>query len=329
MLHKAVSDDELKHIESLLSSEEKRYLKDFLLYLATIKSVEVLKTVRKYIESGNYEAIVTYFDDLAKPLNETVRDSITNIGRQETKILQPKAQTAIDAKIPKGFPKPKIILSFDPGHQRASELIKNSSETLIRQITEDQRRIIYDIVADGLSKGSNSRIIASEIAENIGLTAYQRRVVENYRRLLEQGSKQALDRALRDRRFDRTIQSGKPLSQAQIDKMVEAYRKKYIRYRAETIARTEAGKAVSEAQEEALRQTMEDVGFTADDVVRTWHATRDSRTRDTHNYLNGKKVKYNQPFKSSSGAFLRYPRDPNGPASEVVNCRCTVTNSFT
>lgn len=49
-------------------------------------------------------------------------------------------------------------------------------------------------------------------------------------------------------------------------------------------------------------------------------ATLDSRTRDSHRQLDGEVVGDDGKF--SNG--LRYPGDPEGPAAEVWNCRCTL-----
>ena len=56
------------------------------------------------------------------------------------------------------------------------------------------------------------------------------------------------------------------------------------------------------------------------DIVKQWDSTLDSRTRPTHQKLDGELVKVDEKF--SNG--LRYPGDSNGVASEVVNCRCAL-----
>lgn len=56
------------------------------------------------------------------------------------------------------------------------------------------------------------------------------------------------------------------------------------------------------------------------DVEKQWLAALDSRTRGSHRHLDGETVKLDAEF--SNG--LKYPGDPNGPASEVYNCRCTL-----
>lgn len=56
------------------------------------------------------------------------------------------------------------------------------------------------------------------------------------------------------------------------------------------------------------------------DVKKQWLAALDSRTRSSHRHLDGEVVKLDAEF--SNG--LKYPGDPDGPASEVYNCRCTL-----
>lgn len=56
------------------------------------------------------------------------------------------------------------------------------------------------------------------------------------------------------------------------------------------------------------------------DVEKQWLAALDSRTRGSHRHLDGETVKLDAKF--SNG--LKYPGDPDGPASEVYNCRCTL-----
>lgn len=56
------------------------------------------------------------------------------------------------------------------------------------------------------------------------------------------------------------------------------------------------------------------------DVEKQWLAALDRRTRGSHRHLDGETVKLDGEF--SNG--LKYPGDPDGPGSEVYNCRCTL-----
>lgn len=56
------------------------------------------------------------------------------------------------------------------------------------------------------------------------------------------------------------------------------------------------------------------------DLKQEWLATLDSRTRESHRWMDGERVDVGKVF--SNGC--RYPGDPNGPSAEVYNCRCTL-----
>ncbi len=56
------------------------------------------------------------------------------------------------------------------------------------------------------------------------------------------------------------------------------------------------------------------------DVEKRWLAALDSRTRGSHRHLDGETVRLDAEF----GNGLKYPGDPDGPGSEIYNCRCTL-----
>lgn len=55
-------------------------------------------------------------------------------------------------------------------------------------------------------------------------------------------------------------------------------------------------------------------------VRKEWLATLDGRTRHSHAMLDGKVVDKDKKFENG----CMFPGDPNGPAYEVYNCRCTL-----
>ena len=82
--------------------------------------------------------------------------------------------------------------------------------------------------------------------------------------------------------------------------------------RAELIARTETTRVTNGAQRESLAAYASSEGVT---VLKTWLATRDSRTRDEHRALDGTTVGIDQAFPNG----LQAPGEPN--------CRCTLIYS--
>ena len=83
------------------------------------------------------------------------------------------------------------------------------------------------------------------------------------------------------------------------------------------IARTEGHRI----QQTAAYNAQEKAKENGANVVKQWDATLDSRTRPSHMEVDGEIRETDEAF--SNG--LMYPGDPSGDASEVINCRCTLT----
>ena len=59
-------------------------------------------------------------------------------------------------------------------------------------------------------------------------------------------------------------------------------------------------------------------------LQKTWVATNDERTRESHALMDGETVDIDEPFSNE----LMYPADPDGDPSEVYNCRCTMVTEI-
>lgn len=85
--------------------------------------------------------------------------------------------------------------------------------------------------------------------------------------------------------------------------------------------------ALNEAQNAGRQQQMNDAHKMGIEVEKEWIAVHDSRTRDSHRYLDGRRVPYNKPFVSLLGE-IRFPSDPTADAADVFNCRCTMVTIY-
>lgn len=90
--------------------------------------------------------------------------------------------------------------------------------------------------------------------------------------------------------------------------------------RAVRIARTETTGAVNASTLEAARLEAELLGI---ELHKVWVSTMDPRTRPEHFAADGQRVPLDGEFEIGD-ARLAFPGDPNGPASQVVNCRCAL-----
>ncbi|HEU4727679.1 MAG TPA: phage minor head protein [Kofleriaceae bacterium] len=224
----------------------------------------------------------------------------------------------------------KKLITFDMLDPGVLSVAERSRLDLIREITTEQRILIRAALIGGAESGANPREIAQEIRDEIGLTEYQERIVQNYRRELERGQyADALARELSSGHSDRTIAAAvrnrTALSQAQIDAAVDRYRQNWIAFRAENIARTESLRIAHQGTEELYRQAIARGDVRTEQIERTWNTAHDPRVRSTHRSMDQQKRGFGETFTTGAGVELRFPADPAGPAKETIECRCVVS----
>ncbi|AZV00271.1 phage minor head protein [Paracoccus kondratievae] len=234
----------------------------------------------------------------------------------------------------------RFVLGFDGRHIRAEEWISTRSSRLIADIVEDQRQMAREVIRAGVEAGRSPRQVALDLVGRvnratgkreggfIGLTAQQARWVRNAEAQIRSMDAGYLDRARRDKRYDamvrKAIKDGKQLSEADLRRVVSRYKDRLLKMRADAIARTETLNALRAGRHEGFKQLIDSGKVRADQVVVTWSATMDGRTRDTHRSMNGQKIRMGQLFTSPSGAMFEYPGDVThgAPPEEIIQCRC-------
>jgi hypothetical protein len=218
-------------------------------------------------------------------------------------------------------------IAFNVVNERAVRQMQANQLKLVREFTDAQRDATRLVLTDGVTRGISPIQQARNLRASVGLTARQAQAVINYRRLLEEGSSEALTRQLRDRRYDRTVaraaRGGDPLTPAQVQTMVDRYEARYVQYRSKVIARSEALRSVHQGTEEAYNQAIDAGHITAASLQRKWVTARDERVRHSHRRLNGMVRGWGDTWPGDDGP-LRYPGDPDAPASETVQCRCVI-----
>lgn len=170
----------------------------------------------------------------------------------------------------------------------------------------------------------------------VGLTNQQAQFVTNARAQLLSGAPDQMQgyfsRQLRDRRFDglvrRAMAAGKPVPAADVDRIVARYADRLLALRGETISRTEALAAFNQARDEAFQQAIDTGAIRPQNAVKIWRTAADARVRDAHAAMGGQKVRFDQPFRSPTGALLMHPGDTSrgAGASDIANCRCISVN---
>lgn len=237
------------------------------------------------------------------------------------------------AEIPRRFRR-----SFNMTNPRVNQwLSRASSELITGDLIPEQREAVRIALERGISAGKNPRTVALDIVGRMdargvrrgGVIGLNRQQADYYVRSAEELA--TLDphyftRRRRDRRYDamvrRAMDSETPLTAKQIETISGRYADRLRVLRGETIARTESGFAVKAAGDEAMQQVFDDGLTTPDAVEKVWDSTMDGRARPDHAAMNRKSVKWNEDFILPDGSRMSGPHDINGPASQVVNCRC-------
>jgi len=215
-------------------------------------------------------------------------------------------------------------LTFNPAGAAAAATFQELNQRVIQLLTQQQTEALAEMrrIAQTIEPIRSMQLVR----QSLTLTARQIRAVDNFRRLLEEGSSEALDRVLRDRRFDPTIRraiAGEvQLTTDQIDRMVDRYRSRQLDFRARTIAATEAVRIANEADNLFWRQAVQDLQVEQDTLVREWVTSKDEKVRSSHRSLLGQQRGLEDTFISGNGNSLRFPGDPRAPASDTINCRC-------
>ena len=91
--------------------------------------------------------------------------------------------------------------------------------------------------------------------------------------------------------------------------------KKYSRYQAQRLVRTETTRAANYGVEQSALNV-----FPGENLIKEWSTSLDGRERDWHGVANGQKVKQQDSFIVGGEAIMR---PGEGSGRNVINCRCS------
>lgn len=303
----------------------------FLEGIFRLRSAAQVERIARELEAGNLDnalRAVNLNPTAFRALDTRTREAFIS-GGDTTLAAFPEM---LDAE---GF---RFAVRFNISNPEAERWLADRSSRRVVEILADQRNMIRDFLSYGLSQGDNPRTSALDLVGRIGasgrreggvigLTNSQMQWVRNYKAELQSDNPlQALERGLRDRRFDgivrRAAERGERIAAGKITSMVTAYMNRALRFRAEAIARTETMAALHESQQQAIEQTVQDGLLTYEQVRFRWRTAGDARVRDSHDAMEGQTVGLGEYFVSGLGNRLEYPGDPSAPPEDIINCRC-------
>lgn len=318
--------------DTLIDAWEPPLRRAFLDAVYQLRDFAQIDQIARMLEAGDVDGALRAvgLDPVAfRKFDRTLEDAFESGGKATAQLVPVTA----DAQ---GL---RTVFQFNIRNPQAENWLRIHSAGAVKDILDDQRAMIRAYLSDAMAKGVNPRTAALDLVGRIsattgkreggtiGLTASQEQWVRKYaEELASQNPLAALERTLRDKRFDATVlkaaRDKTPIPADLVQKMLRNYRNNALRYRAEAIARTEAMAALHQSQEEAMRQAVESGAIAAQTVAYVWRTAGDARVRDSHAAMEGQRRKMGDMFTTGNGARLRYPGDPEGPASEIVNCRC-------
>jgi hypothetical protein len=292
-----MTDDDLwRTIEGLAKGQEPAIRQAFLSAVKALKASVSIEDVAVALERGGLTGLLALFPDAAfktafQALPGALHGAATAAGAwQAGQVVNAAHVATARTWAPK-----TLSFAFDALNPKLIDTVRRQAADLVVEIGRQTREAIREEVRLGMERGENPRTTARAIREHIGLTSKQQQAVANFRYELERfheresaagwnlggqisrapGGAQTyaigpdglpLDqihqRRLRDFRYDKVLdaamQSGKPLTAAQIDKMTDAYSRKYLKYRSETIATTEALRASNLGIEATWKQAIDE-----------------------------------------------------------------------
>lgn len=312
--------DSQELIEKLLRKMRARIRRQFGLIVLQMKNETSLADLAEFLSVRDYQSPLRMLDAAAERLATTLNSAFMLSTEEFVEAMAEKLG---------------LVISFDQFNPAVVEFTRQNKFELIRNFTREQTEATRQAILRGVQEGLNPREMARAFRDSIGLTKNQERAVANFRKLLEQNDPEALLRQLRDRRFDRTVAraidfEGK-LSKSEIKRMVDRYRDRMLKFRSETIARTEALPMVHKAHDEAVRQAVDKGVIEKSKIKRTWKSAHDDRVRDpktgaktSHRTMHNQVRGFGEAFVSGAGNLLMYPGEPNAPAVDRIQCRCVV-----
>ena len=258
-----------------------------------------------------------------------------NGGLQSSKIYLANAHLQARNVAASGIRVRKATVQFDLDAlpQPTLDALDDYDFGLIRDVDDGTRGTISQVVNRGLQEGWSPGKMARSIRGSIGLTPTQEQAVNNFRTMLENGSPDALTRALRDARFDDTVQGAidgvRALSPTQIDRMVGRYEDRYLALRANTIARYESLRASNQGSSDAIQEAIDNGDLDPERVYTTWMIANDELTCPACRSIveiQPDGVPYGTPFQWAVQGKRAQRMGTVDLAPLHPDCRCT--NSF-
>jgi hypothetical protein len=291
---------------ALLAGSDLRLRTTWAEILAWLRENNALVDIQRALETGDYARAIRGIEQAGQRFAQAVINEFT-----ASALAAASAASTMSGG----------LVTYDSTNNAIRRVLELRRLEITSEFTGQLRELIDSVVREGLIRGDNPRVTARRLRDSIGLTAQQERIVENYRSALLRGDvTNVRTRVLHDGRS----RLSRGMTVAQVEMMTEQYRRAWIAYRAETIARTEAHRVLHEGVDALFDQAYASGELDPAEIEITWASALRPTTRDHHRSMHGQKRRPGEAFMSGNGVSLRYPGDATAPASERANCLCTL-----
>jgi hypothetical protein len=267
--------------------------------------------IQAAIDAGGIDVL------FSRALNQSVLDQAFIPVRQRLRQTVERGFKYAVPDLPKGGKINGVLgVSFDYLNPNVITAVRNLETSTLETLSTDTRAVVKQAAEVALQEGAGPKVLGRRIREAVGLAPAHEQYVRNYEAELRAGKSGALARELRDKRFDRTVAKaldGDGLSDAQIEKMTDAYRNRWKAHNANTIARTTTLQSYKAGQELTWKQARENGAVPSNArLMKTWVQIDRPTKRESHIPLNGETVPIDQPY--SNGEMV--------PGETAFNCAC-------
>jgi len=276
-----------KRLHEIADRMEPSVRRLFLEGIENLRDNASIEDLKRAIEQQNQGAILQILQsgDIYFPVSE--------------KLLEAIQESAKDKSI---LPEAAALLVWDSLRPRNVQFLREYRTGFIAGVDKKTQEGIRQIIVDTFRYGGTTDDQAKRIINLVGLTDRQAIAVTNFRNML--------------------VSEGKTTSQ--IERLVGAYRKRQLRYRANVIARTETIRAVNAGIYAAMRQALDEGLVTR--IRRVWETVPDDRLCEWCASLDGAEVGMEDNYSAT------VDRPVGGPLTYTTlypplhpNCRCVIS----
>lgn len=215
---------------------------------------------------------------------------------------------------------------LDQSDPRLAGALRDEGRRLLSGLADAQRAATREALGEALRDGDGLDEQARSVWDSIGATAAHVRAARAHlrRMLLERPSRDtgrdAFAFAPGVRPDEESPPEDRPADRGQARRSASVLLLGSAALGLEALALDSAQATTNLGLSLALAQA-EDDGV-LEDVEFVWSTARDERVRRSHRFMEGQVRPEGEPFRSGDGNQLRFPGDPDAPASDRVRCRC-------